>query len=167
MSVLDLALRLRIPRTAEHHTVADLFYEILEPLHEYDIAEVLADDEDAVLIVHYRLRSSAEIAKGKFVRLDRGVGVKGLAAEIDEVHPAVGEHHAEEIHPDLPAVHIEHLALAEIHLRFIPGRRFLTEFDLPAGELLKACLLYKLQHVTIKRAARAVEIRKGVLNLVI
>ena len=87
--------------------------------HQNDISVMLADDEHFILIVQDRLRSAAEEAEGVIVRLDCRFRPERLPAKVDKPHPAVRQHHAEEVHADVPVVHIFHLELSEIHLRFM------------------------------------------------
>ena len=102
-AVLNLAFRLRIARATQNNAVTHFLDKFLERFHKDDIAEVFADDEHSVLIVHDCLRSAAEIPEGVFVRFDSCSRVERLRTEIHEFHPAERKHHAEEVHADYPA----------------------------------------------------------------
>ena len=95
--------------------------------YQNNIAVMLADDEHLVLIVKDRLRSAAKEAKGVIVRLDRRFRPERLPAEVDKPHPAIRQHHAEEVYADVAVVHILHLELTEVHLRLVSRWRFLPE----------------------------------------
>ena len=61
-------------------------------------------------------------------------------------------------------VHVLDFALSEVHLRLVTGRRFLPWLNLPTGKPLETVVFFELQHIPVKRTARTVEIRKGVLR---
>src|SRR5574344_800249 len=106
--LLHLAFRGWVWSSAEVYAEIRLPYEILEFLHEDDIAEVLGYHHRLVMVVDYHLRPSYEVPERIDVAFYGLLRVERLSREIGELHPAVGQHHREEIYPYVPPVHRLH-----------------------------------------------------------
>ncbi len=118
--LFDLPLGLRIALPAQIDAESARLMITGEGGGEDEIASVLADGQERVLVVYHLRGHATEIPEGIFVALDHVRRPEGTVEPLDVLVAGMGEHEGDEIEtPGLSARRLRH-GLSEVHLGLLP-----------------------------------------------